>query len=145
MYVQPGMENSCKCPDPMVGLAREGRRHWMKTAHENKDKVLDIREDLDVVFYGDSITEGWMGTSFGFPNGRKDKNEQVFNSLFSLDHGGKYKGLALGISGDLVSKQYSYNNLQLVSFIGQRAIFDSHLLYVYCIVLFIDFIIALEN
>ena len=60
-------------------------------------------EDLDVVFYGDSITEGWMGTSYGFSNGRKEKNLQVFESFFTLEGGGKYKGLALGISGDRVS------------------------------------------
>ena len=133
----------------MVGLSKEGKRHWLKTAHENKDKVLDIREDLDVVFYGDSITEGWMGTSLGFPNGRKDKNEQVFNSLFALEHGGKYKGMALGISGDLVCKQYSctphveqwLSYSYTTCFIGQISILDSHGRF-NCI---IDFIIALEN
>jgi hypothetical protein len=81
---------------------RQGRRHWLKTSHENKDKAAET-EDLDVVFYGDSITEGWMGTSFGFPNGRKEKNEEVFKSLFTLDGGGKHNGVTLGISGDLVS------------------------------------------
>jgi hypothetical protein len=44
-----------------------------------------------------------MGTSFGFPNGRKEKNEEVFKSLFTLDGGGKHNGVTLGISGDLVS------------------------------------------
>ena len=101
------MEKSCKCPDPMVGLDRQGRRHWLKTSNENKDKALSVKDDVDVVFYGDSITEGWMGTSFGFPNGRKEHNEQVFNSLFTLENGGKYKGIALGISGDLVRTLFS--------------------------------------
>jgi len=106
---QPGMEASCMCSDPTVALDRQGRRHWLKASHENKDKALAINNDVDVVFYGDSITEGWMGTSFGFPNGRKEQNEEVFNSLFTLENGGKYKGIALGISGDLVSAVFIFN------------------------------------
>ena len=43
-----------------------------------------------------------MGTSYGFLNGRKEFNYQVFQSLFTLEGGGNYKGLALGISGDTV-------------------------------------------
>lgn len=98
----PGMEKNCDCPNPMEPKDRQGRRHWLKTSHENKDKAAET-EDLDVVFYGDSITEGWMGTSFGFPNGRKEKNEEVFKSLFTLDGGGKHNGVTLGISGDLTT------------------------------------------
>ena len=53
------MEKNCDCPNPMEPKDRQGRRHWLKTSHENKDKAAET-EDLDVVFYGDSITEGWI-------------------------------------------------------------------------------------
>lgn len=94
----------CKCLDPMQPGGREGKLHWLKAVQENKDVASSDHEDADVVFYGDSITEGWRGTSYGFPNGRKENNLEVYNSLFSLEHGGKYKGLTLGISGDRVSE-----------------------------------------
>ena len=87
----------------MTPKDRQGRRHWLKASNENADRVAQLVDDVDVVFYGDSITEGWLGTSFGFPNGRKDKNEAVFNSLFTPEGGGKYKAIAMGISGDSVS------------------------------------------
>ncbi len=107
------MKAYCDCPNPMESTDRQGRRHWLKTVNENKDKANENKEDLDVVFYGDSITEGWMGTSYGFPNGRKDENVEVFNSLFTLKGGGKHNGITLGISGDLVSMQSIFVNNHL--------------------------------
>eukprot|EP00554_Chaetoceros_debilis_P010445 CAMPEP_0194110468 /NCGR_PEP_ID=MMETSP0150-20130528/9716_1 /TAXON_ID=122233 /ORGANISM="Chaetoceros debilis, Strain MM31A-1" /LENGTH=237 /DNA_ID=CAMNT_0038799663 /DNA_START=448 /DNA_END=1161 /DNA_ORIENTATION=- len=56
--------------------------------------------ELDVVFFGDSITEGWRGTSFGQAVKKKQENTQVFEGLFDMDSGGDYDGLALGIAGD---------------------------------------------
>jgi len=96
----PGMEDSCQCEDPMIGKGREGQRHWLKTVHENKDAVSTIKDGADVIFYGDSITEGWKGTSYGFPNGRKEDNYAVFKSLFTSEGGGKFDGIPMGISGD---------------------------------------------
>ena len=58
---------------------------------------------MDVVFYGDSITEGWMGTSFGKPGRVSVGSKEVFENLFSTDYGAHYDGLALGIAGDTVS------------------------------------------
>jgi lysophospholipase L1-like esterase len=81
-----------------------GRRHWEQAAHDNQARATTYDGNLDVVFYGDSITEGWLGTSLGLPNERKKKNQEVFKSLFNAhEGGGKYNALALGISGDLVS------------------------------------------
>ena len=57
----------------------------------------------DIVFYGDSITEDWTGTRFGKPDERHAQTLEVFNSFFSKSHGGKYEGLAFGISGDTTS------------------------------------------
>ncbi len=42
----------------MVGKGRQGQRHWSKASHENKDSISTIKDGADVVFYGDSITEG---------------------------------------------------------------------------------------
>lgn len=90
-----------------MALSREGRTHWSKTVNEHVDAIAHGGDDIDVVFYGDSITEGWVGTSYGFLNGRKEDNPQVFESLFTLEGGGRYKGLPLGISGDTVSSYFS--------------------------------------
>lgn len=56
--------------------------------------------DVDVVFLGDSITEGWMGTAWGRKNAKVHAVPEIFETLFSVDHGGEYEGLALGIAGD---------------------------------------------
>lgn len=96
----PKMKSKCSCPDPLTPSGRLGRRHWLKTMHEHKDDIHDLNGDVDVVFYGDSITEGWKGTSYGFPNGRKDKNLEVYEKHFTTKGGAKYIGIPLGISGD---------------------------------------------
>lgn len=96
----PGMEEVCQCENPMIGKGREGQRHWLKTMRENSDSVATVKDGVDVIFYGDSITEGWKGTSYGFANGRKSENLAVFESLFNADKGGKFNGIPMGISGD---------------------------------------------
>lgn len=84
-----------------------GRREdpkWEETHHHNTDAAGE--EHIDVVFYGDSITEGWMGTSYGRPKqrGPGGSSREVFDALFSTQNGGEFDGLALGISGDTVSR-----------------------------------------
>ena len=87
----------------MVGSPRHGQRHWLTASHANSDLAANAAGMVDVVFFGDSITEGWRGgTSYGFPVGRKEKNFSVFKSLFTVSEGGEYDGIALGISGDTV-------------------------------------------
>lgn len=97
------MEHACDCPDPLTPTDRSARRHWEQIARDNRERAVANKGNLDVVFYGDSITEGWLGTSLGLPHGKKKHNQQVFKSKFTVDGGGKYNALALGISGDLVS------------------------------------------
>ena len=64
---------------------------WTWFHRENKAKLLESKgKNIQVIFYGDSITQGWM----------KSDNVQVFNSLFTREGGGEYEGLALGIPGD---------------------------------------------
>lgn len=52
-----------------------------------------------IVFLGDSITEGWMGTSYGTPIRKFDGVPQVFDNL-ATELG--MKPLNLGVSGDQI-------------------------------------------
>lgn len=75
-------------------------------AHEENMKNAMHADSVDVVFLGDSITEGWTGKSLGQPVKHKVSNIKVFNSLFHVDEGADFQGLPLGISGDKVSFRY---------------------------------------
>ena len=94
----PGMKKYCKCDYPLKAKDRQGRRHWLKATHMNKERIVDMSKNkIDVVFYGDSITEGWLGTSYGFHNGRKEGSLKIFKKYFDNE---KRVGIAMGISGD---------------------------------------------
>lgn len=56
-----------------------------------KTKNLD---NLDVIFLGDSITEGWQGHFYNRPDDRVTGALEVFQGYFSKKHKGKYEGLA---------------------------------------------------
>ena len=85
-------------------MGRREKPNWEETHHHNTDAA--IVENIDVVFYGDSITEGWMGTVYGRlkKRGSGGSPREVFDSLFSTQNGGEFDGLALGIAGDTVSR-----------------------------------------
>ena len=51
------MRKICNCKNSIEGVDRRGQRHWLKTVHEHVDAIKAINQDLDVVFFGDSITE----------------------------------------------------------------------------------------
>lgn len=72
-------------------------------AHIGNIKAALNADSVDVVFLGDSITEGWGGTSLGKSVKEKEANAEVFKSLFHLDKGAEFQGLPLGIAGDKVS------------------------------------------
>lgn len=55
---------------------------------------------MDVIFLGDSITEGWSGSFYNKPDARVAGALHVFQSLFSKYHGGHYDAMTQGISGD---------------------------------------------
>lgn len=95
----------CLCADPLVPTNRIEEHTW-KQAHlaNNEAAVAHRARSLDVVFYGDSITEGWNETSYGRSITRFAGAKDVFQSFFSTARGGDYEGIALGISGDTVSK-----------------------------------------
>ena len=103
--LQPNV-TTCKCANPLQPTPRHGHKTWteahnenIKIAKNNVPKKSPFRE-MDVVFLGDSITEGWRGTSFGKNIKKKQDNVKVFEELFDMDRGGEFDGLALGIAGD---------------------------------------------
>ena len=94
----------CKCQDPLQPVGRDHLKYWHR-AHEINIEAAAVNEgEIDVLFLGDSITEGWKGTSYGRSSARTQDVPKVFHKYFSKDSG-KYEGLALGISGDTVSRQ----------------------------------------
>jgi lysophospholipase L1-like esterase len=93
----------CLCADPLVPTNRIKDQEWNQ-AHlaNNEAAVAHWARTLDVVFYGDSITEGWNETNYGKSSTRFAGAKDVFQSLFSTARGGDYEGIALGIAGDAV-------------------------------------------
>lgn len=77
-------------------------KFWNRTHSMNVEEAQAKLGDIDVLFLGDSITEGWRGTSSGRPIARAKGASKVFRKYFSKD-AGKYDGLSLGISADTVS------------------------------------------
>lgn len=110
--LQPNI-TTCQCTNPIEPIPRHGHKTWTEAHLENVQLAHDggaflknakgsknIHRMLDVVFVGDSITEGWRGTSFGRPVDSKQENVHVFHDYFNTDMGGPMDGLVLGIAGD---------------------------------------------
>ena len=93
-------QSTCKCLNPIEPVDHLDNPQWARVHHFNKETAQE-RLDANVVFFGDSITEGWMGTSWGRTNAKVHSVPQVFESYFSVEQGGDFEGLALGIAGDL--------------------------------------------
>lgn len=90
---------SCTCANPLGARHRKNYKTW-SLAHIGNIKAALNADSVDVVFLGDSITEGWGGTSLGKSVKEKEANAEVFKSLFHLDKGAEFQGLPLGIAGD---------------------------------------------
>ena len=57
--------------------------------------------NYDVIFYGDSITESWRGTSAGAIDDRYAANAKAFEDVFQKElKGKKLKVAAFGLAGD---------------------------------------------
>ena len=100
-------DQTCDCYNPMI--AREGTYPGWQSAHEANIDLIDKRQStrhgsdpLDVVFFGDSITEEWNGRWFGTNESRFDEINTVWRELFD-SHNATIKGLALGIAGDHIA------------------------------------------
>lgn len=92
---------TCSCASPLTPKSRYGHKTWTEAHLQNIEDAARRRHySMDVVFLGDSIMEGWKGTSFGQAVGHKKDNLKVFESMFDSDKGGDVDGLVLGIAGD---------------------------------------------
>jgi len=109
-YCRADMEptsRKCRCRSPLLPQSK-GRGYWESARERNVGLIAELPVNatsgtitsLDVVFYGDSITEHWMGTDVGVSRRSNAPVQQVFRETF-LDTSSTYKGLALGISGDV--------------------------------------------
>ena len=68
------------------------------------NEAVESSTPLDVVMFGDSITERWNGRDFGRAHNDAYKNNSLaFQRLFQKQNGAKVQGLALGIAADRVS------------------------------------------
>jgi hypothetical protein len=100
--------NSCSCENTLVAQPQvwEGSKFqlWNKTHQRNKGLVQDSNQNYDVVFYGDSITEHWMGTDLAQKWTEWLNVKEVFDKYFNTSANEKahYDGIPLGIGGDRV-------------------------------------------
>jgi hypothetical protein len=111
----------CQCANPLAPTPRYGHATWTKAYHQNvraargaksKTKQRPLQE-LDVVFLGDSIMEGFKGTKFGKEVAHKRDNLPVFENLFDTDKGGEFDGMILAIAGDKV-RIYMYMCMNMI-------------------------------
>jgi len=98
----------CTCWNPLSPRPRgeRSRRHkvsenFNRSFKHNVYLAEQARDLKDVVFYGDSITEGWMGTVYRVVKNQEKAN--VYREFFAKNEqggNGKFDGLALGVAGD---------------------------------------------
>jgi lysophospholipase L1-like esterase len=95
--------SQCQCHNPMEPWDKSSESaHWKQAFSRNKAMVKNSAQDprnLDVVFFGDSITEHWLGTDGGEEVGQYKEVVEVYESLFR-DEAAPLHALALGIGGD---------------------------------------------
>ena len=73
---------------------RQEDQRWEKTHHANVDAMKSKNlDDLDVIFVGDSITEGWLGHFYSRADDRVTGALEVFRKYFSKKYSGKYEGI----------------------------------------------------
>mmetsp|Transcript_2137 Transcript_2137/g.2458 ORF Transcript_2137/g.2458 Transcript_2137/m.2458 type:complete len:502 (-) Transcript_2137:72-1577(-) len=101
-------DKKCHCPNPFTPSTRaDTRPNWMFAHNVNTQLALESASrgahHLDIVFFGDSITEHWRGTKYGHDVTSSSGLQgavRVFDKLFNTENGGKLEGLPLGLSGD---------------------------------------------
>jgi hypothetical protein len=115
---------ACTCQNPLLPYrpppsdkyALRWTTAWQRNvalANDAAAAALEQGKDqLDVVFLGDSITEHFSGTEMGEPRDRWVENAKVFDNLFQKTkhkHGSstndkqeQVTGMSLGIAGDKV-------------------------------------------
>jgi hypothetical protein len=101
-----GGDDACSCDDFTEPLNRYAKKDWIET-HDHNVELIDPKQQYDVVFYGDEVTEGWNGRWLGrsmIPPSHATQIRQFFNETFTKSGGGEFDGVALGIMGDVVRR-----------------------------------------
>ena len=100
--LEGGQDNYCNCPNPLHPLPPRhdsSTKNYFQVHQENVQVATNQKATIkDIVFFGDSITERWLGKKRGH-----EGNKAVFDRFFNKTMKGEFDGLALGISGDEVS------------------------------------------
>jgi hypothetical protein len=111
----PYREDECTCPNPLQTNDYSRARSpiplpdwmkqllWKKQHQENNERAAKSTSNatraLDIVLYGDSITEFWTGTALGLLRlSLKDSRAEYEDLLRDTD--APLYGLGLGIAGD---------------------------------------------
>jgi hypothetical protein len=100
----------CKCQSTIQASPPEWSSHakrnvWNQTLQRNvklASQTHQVENEWDVVFYGDSITEHWLGTELTTRREQWQGTQRVFEEYFDSSNGAAVDGLALGIAGDQV-------------------------------------------
>ena len=94
----------CKQTDsgePSVWPIREAHDFWTKGMSSRKSKTSDALphclQTLDIIFYGDSITESWRGLQVGVPVDKFKGIPEIFGKAY-----GGVRAAAYSISGTSV-------------------------------------------
>lgn len=96
--------DDCTCTNPLTPLRHvpsspKYYQQWDTTHERNVQLASESsnKDKMDVVFYGDSITEHWVGTDLGVSDQESMSVKNQFDDIF----GGE--AVALGLAGDRVS------------------------------------------
>lgn len=123
-----GGDEFCTCDDFTEPLHRFEKKDWSET-HQRNVELIDQKKKYDVVFYGDEVTEGWNGRWLGrsmIPPTYATQVRHFFNESFTRAGGGDFDGVALGIMGDVVSRDvtnltsFTYYTKRLMSLFKSR-------------------------
>ena len=119
--VQKGEYRSlCTCPDPLNATPPPNPHPQWGAVHEAHSKLAaaSFSQYVDVVFLGDSITEGWNETFWGLDaSDTLGPAKTVFAKYFTRRQYTYYDvlpyiGLPLGIAGDSVRHSFFLVRLQ---------------------------------
>jgi hypothetical protein len=100
---------TCACDNIATGSPLATDNHYYpgwQTQHDTNVKLVTAQKDtpVQVVLYGDALTEAWWGTLWGQAKIKYADNVKVYQEYFMTEHGATMNGLALGISGDTGSQ-----------------------------------------
>mmetsp|Transcript_1018 Transcript_1018/g.1439 ORF Transcript_1018/g.1439 Transcript_1018/m.1439 type:complete len:267 (-) Transcript_1018:90-890(-) len=98
-------QDSCTCPKAFNESPRldDAEEQWQLTHQRNLAELTRTMEDgvpLDLIMYGDSITEHLQGTDWTRPADNLQPIRNMFEDMFHSEDAA-YRGLALGIGGDV--------------------------------------------